>query len=112
MRIFARRTLLSYAESLKGRVDRQSVKSALDTWFHEVRRAKWGNSAELKAAFRNASILSADRVVFNIKGNSHRLIAAVNYRRKMVYIKWIGSHEAYDKIDARTVEYGDQTDSN
>jgi mRNA interferase HigB len=112
VRIFARKTLLKYAESLKGRTDQRAVESALDAWYHEVIRAKWESSAEVKAVFRNASIVSADRVVFNIKGNSYRLIAAVNYRRKMVYIKWIGPHEAYDRIDARTVEYGDQTDSN
>lgn len=52
-----------------------------------------------------ASIISADRVVFNIKGNDYRLVAAIDYGRRTVFIKWVGSHEAYNKIDAKTVRY-------
>ncbi len=55
----------------------------------------------------HAGILGAERVVFNIKGNDYRLVTAINYRRKIVFIKWLGTHAAYDKIDARTVQYGD-----
>jgi mRNA interferase HigB len=49
--------------------------------------------------------VSSDRVVFNIKGNDYRLITAIDYKRKIVFIKWLGTHAAYDKIDARTVRY-------
>ena len=61
----------------------------------------------MKRSYGTASIVSSDRVVFNIKGNDFRLIAAVDYRRQVVYIKWIGSHSDYDSIDARTVKYED-----
>ena len=65
----------------------------------------------MKRCYNNASIVSSDRVAFNIKGNDYRLITAVDYRRKIVFIKWVGTHAAYDKVDARTVQYGDQADS-
>jgi len=81
------------------------VKAALEAWFHEVRQASWESSADLKRSYATASILSADRVVFNVKGNDFRLVAAVDYRRKIIFIKWVGSHADYDLIDARTVKY-------
>jgi mRNA interferase HigB len=58
-------------------------------------------------AYANASIVGSDRVVFNIKGNSYRLVAAINYPHQIVFIKWIGSHADYDKIDVKMVKYGD-----
>jgi mRNA interferase HigB len=92
---------------LKGQAGQNAVKAALDTWFHEAQQAAWRNSAEVKRSYGTASIVSADRVVFNIKGNDYRLVAAVDYRRQIVFIKWLGSHRDYDQIEARTVEYGD-----
>ena len=61
--------------------------------------------ADGKAYYGNASIVGADRVVFNIKGNDYRLVTAIDYRRGIVFIKWLGSHTDYDKIDVRTVQY-------
>jgi len=61
-------------------------------------------------AYANTSIVGSDRVVFNIKGNSYRLVVAVNYEHQVVFIKWIGSHAEYDKIDVKTVRYGNQAD--
>ena len=107
MRIIARRTLLEFVASLKGSRDEKSVKVALDAWFHEVQQAEWRSSAELKRSYRTASIVSADRVVFNIKGNQYRLVAAIDYRRQIVFIKWLGTHREYDKIDVRMIKYGD-----
>jgi HTH-type transcriptional regulator/antitoxin HigA len=78
----------------------KAVKVAVDAWFHEVQRARWRNSAEVKQNYGTASIMSADRVVFNIKGNDYRLVAAVDCGRQIVFIKWMGSHRDYDKIDA------------
>ena len=106
MRIIARRTLTKFADSLPGRKDQQAVKSALDAWFHEVQAADWKTPVEVTRDYANASIVG-DRIVFNIKGNSYRLVVAVNYRRQIVFIKWLGTHAAYDKIDARRVKYGD-----
>jgi mRNA interferase HigB len=81
------------------------VKLHLDSWYDAVIKAEWKSSAELKAQFGSASIVSSERVVFNIKGNDFRLIVRVNYDYKAVRILWLGTHREYDKIDARKVEY-------
>jgi mRNA interferase HigB len=107
LRVMARSSITRFAASLSGRKSQPSVKAALDAWFHEVRLASWRSSADVKRSYATASIVSSDRVVFNIKGNDFRLIAAVDYRRQVVYIKWIGSHGDYDSIDAKTVQYED-----
>jgi len=57
-------------------------------------------------AYANASIVGNDRVVFNIKGNAYRLVTAIDYQREIVFIKWLGTHVEYDKIDVKTVKYG------
>jgi mRNA interferase HigB len=93
-------------DSLAGQKDQRAVKAALDAWFQEVERAEWCHPADVKTSYATASILSNERIVFNIKGNDYRLVTAVDYRRHTVFIKWIGSHAAYDQIDARTVQYG------
>jgi len=105
MRILARNTLVRFGGSLAGHQDHRAVKAALDAWFHEVRQAEWKEPADVKRCYGNASIVGADRVVFNIKGNDYRLVAAIDYRRGIVFIKWLGSHADYDKIDVRTVQY-------
>jgi len=64
----------------------------------------WVNPDTIKSQYRNASILKSRRVVFNIKGNDYRLVVAIAYQFGAVYIKFIGTHKAYDKIDANTVE--------
>lgn len=76
----------------------------LKSWADEVRHAAWQQPADIKAQFGSASILKNRRVVFNIKGNDYRLIVAVAYRFGAVYIKFIGTHKAYDAVDAETVE--------
>lgn len=107
VRVIARRTLTRFVESLRGQKGQRAVKAALDGWFHEVQLTRWLNSADVKQSYATASIVSADRVVFNIKGNEYRLVAAIDYGRQIVFIKWIGKHGGYDRIDARTVRYGD-----
>ena len=76
----------------------------LKAWHDEVLHAAWQQPADIKALYRNASVLKNRRVVFNIKGNRYRLVAAIAYRLQIVYIKFIGTHEEYDAIDAETVE--------
>jgi mRNA interferase HigB len=107
VRIIARKTLRDFAESLRGGKDHKAVKSALDSWFHEVQRAGWHGPADVVKNYANASIVGKDRIVFNIKGNSYRLVVAVDYPREIVFIKWLGTHAAYDKIDVKKVKYGD-----
>lgn len=106
MRIIARKTLKQFIERLKASKDQKAVKSALDAWFHEVLQAEWKTPADVLKAYANASIVGPDRVVFNIKGNDYRLVVAINYRHQIVFIKWLGTHAEYDRIDVKTVKYG------
>ena len=95
MRIIARRTLREFVATRTGHKDRGALRSALDAWFHEAQNAQWRTGAELKELYATASIVSADRVVFNIKGNSYRLVVAIDYGKGIVWIKWLGTHEDY-----------------
>lgn len=81
------------------------AKAALDAWFDEVRKAHWTSAADVKRLYSTASIISDERVVFNIKGNDYRLVVAVDYEKGIVWIKWVGSHADYDRIDVKEVEY-------
>jgi len=106
VRVIARKTLRKFTDGLKGSEDQKAVKSALDALFHEALRARWKSPADILKTYANASIVGADRVVFNIKGNNYRLVVAVNYPRQIVFIKWIGAHADYDRIDVKAVKYG------
>jgi mRNA interferase HigB len=106
VRIIARSTLTRFIESLAGHREQRAVRAALEAWFYEATQAEWASSADVKNSYANASILGAERVVFNIKGNDYRLVTAIDYRRKIVFIKWLGTHADYDKVDARSVQYG------
>ncbi len=101
MRIIKQKTLFKYCLHSKYKQAEESVKA----WIFEVRYSNWNNSNELKSKYRNASIISSKRVVFNIKGNNYRLIADIEYKLKIVFIVWFGTHTEYDKIDAKTVRY-------
>jgi mRNA interferase HigB len=105
MRIIARRSLREFVESLSGKKDQPAVKASLDAWFSEVSKATWKNMADVKRRHATASIVSAERIVFNIKGNDYRLVAAVDFEKALVWIKWIGNHKAYDRIDATKVRH-------
>lgn len=106
MRIIARRTLRSFVDGLAGHKDQPAVKAALDAWFDEVRKAAWASTADVKKHYAAASIVSAERIVFNIKGNDYRLVVAVDFEKGIVWVKWIGTHSAYDRIDVTKVEHG------
>jgi len=108
MRIIARSTLRGFIDTLKGKKERAAVASAPRAWLQETERAEWRNAADVKTSYVSASIIDAGRAVFNIKGNSYRLVASINYKRGIVFVKWLGSHAEYDKIDVRTIQYGDQ----
>ena len=105
MRVIARRTLLQFVESLAGQKDQPAVKAALDAWFDEVSKANWANSVDVKRLYATASIVSAERIVFNIKGNHYRLVVSVDFEKSIVWIKWIGTHKAYDRIDVTEVQH-------
>lgn len=108
--MIARRTLNEFSESLRTGKDYKAVKTALDAWLHEAQAAVWNSPADIKRSYGNASITGKDRVVFNIKGNDYRLVTAIDYQRKVVFIKWLGMHKEYGRIDVRTVQYAHKTD--
>jgi mRNA interferase HigB len=105
VRIIARSTLNGFVNNCVDSRFRTRVKKHLDAWFGEVKKASWKDPAELKAQFRSASIVCAERVVFNIKGNDYRLVVAINYHYQILLIIWLGTHEEYDKIDVTRVAY-------
>ncbi len=97
MRIIALRTLREFW------TDHADVEAALRAWYADAKRADWKTPEDIKAVYASASILSANRVVFNLRGNNYRLIVAINYGVGIIYIRFVGTHTAYDKINAETV---------
>jgi mRNA interferase HigB len=105
MRIIARRTLLRFVASRSRQKDHAALKAALDAWFAEVRKARWRSTADIKRLYATASIVTAERVVFNVRGNSYRLVVSVDFEKGIVWIKWLGTHRDYDRIDVTKVEH-------
>ncbi len=105
MRIISRRTLTRFATSRRGHPDHATLDAALRAWFAEVKKARWESPANIKRKYRSASIVGPDRVVFNIRGNAYRLVVAVDFEKGIIWIKWIGTHADYDRIDIRTVRH-------
>lgn len=101
MRIIKEKTLTDYCRLIKYK----QAKEPLKAWVYEIKFSTWNNANELKSKYGNASIVSSKRVVFNIKGNDYRLIVDIEYKLKIVFIVWFGTHKEYDKIDAKTISY-------
>ena len=94
MRIIARSTLKLFW------IKYSDAEQPLKAWFEIVKASIWEKPNDIKEVFRSADILSNNRVIFNIKGNKYRLIVSVRYDLKIVYVRFIGTHAEYDKIDA------------
>ena len=75
----------------------------LKTWYEIAKSSNWNSPKDVKQTYANASILKDSRVVFNIKGNSYRLIVKFNYERQWVFIRFVGTHTEYDQIEADTI---------
>ena len=105
MRIIARRALRAFVDKLAGRKDQRAIGAAVDAWYAETSRAAWRNSADVKRLYATASIVGANRIVFNIKGNDYRLVVSVDYEKSIVWIKWIGTHKEYDRIDVVEIDH-------
>jgi mRNA interferase HigB len=101
MRIIKEKTLVDYCRIIRYKPAEEALKS----WIFEARYSTWNSPNELKVKYKNASIISSKRVVFNIKGNDYRLIVDIEYKLKIVFIVWFGTHLEYDKIDAKTISY-------
>ena len=97
MRIIALSTLRAFWEN------HPDARQSLQAWNEDARHALWKSPADIKAVYRNASIIGNNRAVFNIKGNDYRLIAAINYHLGIIYIRFVGNHKDYDRIDATVV---------
>lgn len=101
MNIFNKTTLKEFSRK------HANCKKQLELWYNDISEQNWKSSVDIRKNFAFASILNRNRVVFNIKGNDYRLIAEVNYERGSIFIKFIGTHSEYSKVDAETVSlYG------
>ncbi len=97
MRVIARKTLRLFWEK------HNDSEQQLISWYKEAEKAIWKNHNELKKEYPSASILENNRIVFNIKGNRYRLIVKINFQYQIIWIRFIGTHAEYDKIDATTI---------
>ncbi len=99
MRVIARPTLINFYS----RPDYGDAEQPLNAWYHEAKRANWRSGADIKEKYGSASILKNNRVVFNIGGNKYRLVVKINYQAHIIYIRFIGTHQEYDKINAEEI---------
>lgn len=97
MRVVAKKMLRDFWEKYA------DAEEQLKTWYKEASKAKWKNPTDIKEEYARASILKGGRVVFDICGNKYRLVVDINYLRQWVFIRFIGTHTDYDKIDANTI---------
>jgi mRNA interferase HigB len=97
MRIIARRTLREFWEK------HRDCEGPLRAWFAEVERAEWKTTADIKKRYPTASVVDAERIVFNIKGNNYRLVVKVWFQGKAVWIKFVGTHADYDELDVASL---------
>jgi len=99
MRIISRKTLVEFYNQESYR----DAKNPLDVWFHETKKSKWKSWTDIKKKYRSASVLKDKRIVFNISGNKYRLVVDINYPTQIVYIRFVGTHKEYDKINAEVI---------
>lgn len=99
MRIIAFKALREFYE----KPEYADSEISLRSWYHDAKSAEWKNSNELKKQYKNASIIGDGRVVFNIKGNDYRLVVAIDYEFQVIFIRFIGTHKQYDKIDTKRI---------
>ena len=105
MRVIAVKTLKDYAKIFP------LAEQAILSWYEETENAEWNSPNELKNQYHHSSIISEKRVVFNIHGNSFRLVVDIEYRLKIVFIVWFGTHKQYDKLNIKKIKY-DKTHKN
>ena len=97
MRIIARKALIDFWKKWPDSTE------PLKAWFKVAGEAEWRNPQDVKAQYKNASILKDGRAVFNIAGNKYRLVVWINYDYSVVYIRFIGTHREYDRIDVQKI---------
>ena len=99
MRVIAFRTLREFFT----KPEYANSETSLRAWYHDTKIAEWKNSNDLKQHYKNASVVGNGRVVFNIKGNDYRLVVAIDYEFQVIFVRFIGTHKQYDKIDSKTI---------
>lgn len=97
MRVISRKKLREFWKKYP------DVRQSLQAWYADVKQADWETPTDIKNIYNNVSFVANNRVVFNIKGNKYRLVVAVQYKHRIVYIRFIGTHREYDKIDAASI---------
>ena len=97
VRIISRKVLREFT------IKHPQAEQGVDTWYKRVNRISWTTPADVKRDYGTADILPDNRIVFNINGNNFRLIVRINYHRQSVYIRFIGTHAEYDRINATTI---------
>lgn len=97
MRIIAKKALRKFWNKHK------DCEEQLKSWFNETSKSIWKTPNELKKDYPSASILEDNRIVFNIKGNNYRLVVKINYEYQIIWIRFIGTHSEYDKINANEI---------
>jgi len=100
MRVVGRVVLNTF---LRDHPERANAKVSLETWHRVVKAARWQTPADVKSTYRHASVLKGGRVVFNIAGNSYRMVAMIDYQRGIVRVRWFGTHTEYNKNKAEAV---------
>jgi mRNA interferase HigB len=97
MRIVAKRTLREFWRL------HAAAESPLKTWYAHAKAAKWQTPADVRGTFLTADFVADNRVIFDIAGNKYRLVGKVNYRRGVIFIRFVGTHGDYDRIDPETI---------
>jgi mRNA interferase HigB len=97
MRVISKRPLREFWEKCP------ASEEPLLAWYREAEDAEWDSPAAVKAQYRSASFPGGNRVIFNIKGNDYRLVVKINYPYGVIYIRWVGTHKDYDKLDVMEV---------
>ncbi|HCR96146.1 MULTISPECIES: type II toxin-antitoxin system HigB family toxin [Halomonas] len=98
MRVIAKRTLKEFWEQGYG-----DAETPLTEWYNMMLKASWETPQQLKADIRTASILKGGRAVFNIGGNKYRVILSIRYEQQIAWVRFVGTHAQYDKVDAETI---------
>lgn len=97
MRVVAVKTLREFWARYR------DAEEPLKAWYAEVTVSQWRTPQDVRSRFRSADVLGGNRIVFNIKGNQYRLVVKIHYNTGVVYIRFIGTHTEYDRIDAENI---------
>lgn len=97
MRVIAKSTLVAFYQK------HPDAEEPIKAWHKEAEHAHWKTTSDIKARYRAADFIAGNRVVFNIRGNRYRLVVKIHYNTRIVYVRFVGTHKAYEKIDAESI---------